>query len=90
VADLCDQLWSLTGMRGSLALLGKLPHERQRASALQSPIEIDELEAAASLHALQQLNGRELLNWRASSSMSARRTTSCTGSVAARSCSAGR
>ena len=62
MAELCDQLWSLTPMRGSLALLGKLSHERQRASVLQSPIEIDELEAAACLHALHQLEGRELLN----------------------------
>ena len=62
VADLCDQLWALTGMRGSLALLGKLAHERQRASVLQSPIEIDELEAAACLHALHQLERHEQLN----------------------------
>jgi len=49
-------------MRGSLALLGKLSHERQRASVLQSPIEIDELEAAACLHALHQLERHEQLN----------------------------
>jgi hypothetical protein len=59
LADLCDQLWSLTPMRGSLALLGKLSHERHRVSVLQRPIEVDELEAAACLRALQELQGHE-------------------------------
>ena len=55
---LCEALWGLTGVRGSLALLGKITHEGRRPA--QRPVEIDDLEAAVLKRALERLQQREL------------------------------
>jgi hypothetical protein len=52
---LCEALWGLTEVRGSLALLGKISHEGKRPHSVQLPIAIDDLEAVVLKRALEQL-----------------------------------
>jgi hypothetical protein len=52
---LCEALWGLTDVRGSLALLGKITHEGRRPA--RRPVEIDDLEAAVLKQALDRLQG---------------------------------
>jgi hypothetical protein len=52
---LCDALWTLSDLRGSIALLGKLSHESKSPSTLAQLVDLDEKEAIAFRRALEQI-----------------------------------
>ncbi len=54
---LCDALWTLSDLKGSIALLGKLSHESRSPSTLAQLVELDEREATAFRRALERIKG---------------------------------
>jgi len=52
---LCETLWTLSDLKGSIALLGKLSHESKSHTTLAHLVELDEREAIAFHRALEQI-----------------------------------